>query len=89
MAHGGQVFRMRPRSMRELRRLEENLVAVMTEQEKRLISNKRERETGGKALHGGSNARLPLYWMHQGGDPKLARRRWSDLREGKMGFEKQ
>lgn len=70
----------------ELRRLEENLVAVMTEQEKRLISNKREREQVEKRY---TEARMPLTSILDaaGGDPKLARRRWSDLREGKMALK--
>jgi chromosome segregation protein len=70
----------------ELRRAEESLLAVITDQEKRLTSAEREQEQ----MEGRyDEAQRPLRAILDaaGGDPKLARKRWSDLQEKKSALK--
>ncbi|NLA07288.1 MAG: AAA family ATPase [Firmicutes bacterium] len=70
----------------ELRRAEENLEAVMTEQKKRLISQEPERKQV-ETRYNEAKMQLTSILDAAGGDPELARKRWSDFRERKISLE--
>ncbi len=70
----------------DLKRAEEKLCAVMADQQKRLRDAEKERERVEK-LHKETSIPLEAILEAAGGDPRLAKKRWSSLREGKLSLE--